>query len=107
LSNNKSKAKARSIPNGPGGKTSTPTTAQVQTSGAATLVRSAASAAIVLAVQHADPHNGSLATTNRNDFVREVPTLIYVRAVFHFLSVAFGLFLVVRFDSGPSFVDRL
>jgi hypothetical protein len=96
LSNNKSKAKARSIPNGPGGKTSTLTTTQVQTSGAATLVRPAASAAIVLAVQHADPHdNGSLATTNRNDFVREVLTLIYVRAVFHFLSVAFGLFLVV------------
>jgi hypothetical protein len=82
--NNKSKAKAKSVPNGPNGKASTPTTTQAQTNGAATLVKSAATAAIVEAI-HAHPNgNGWLPPTDRTEFVREVLTLIHVRA-FSFL----------------------
>ena len=78
-SNNKSKAKGKSVPNGPNGKASTPATTQAQTNGTATLVKSAASAAVVEAVQHAHPNgNGSLAMTDRNEFVKEVLSLIRV-----------------------------
>ena len=98
-SNNKSKAKAKSVPNGPNGKAPTPSTTQAQTNGAATLVKSAASAAIVEAV-HAHPNgNGSLPPTDRNKFMREVLALIHVRAFFSsFHFVAFHSFRVVRFD---------
>ena len=99
-SNNKSKSKAKSAPNGPNGKASTPVTAQVQTTGAVTLVKSAASAAIVEAA-HAHPNgNGSLATRDRNEFVREVLALINVRPLFpSFSSVGvFHSFSVVRLD---------
>jgi len=75
-----------------------PTTTHVQTNGAAALVKSAVSAAIIEAVQHAHPHgNGSLATTDRNEFVREVLTMIHVRASFLFSSVIFHSFPVVLF----------
>jgi len=94
-SNNKSKSKAKSIPNGPNGKASTPVTTQVQTNGAATLVKSAASAAIVEAT-HAHPNgNGSLATRDRNEFVREVLSLINVRPFPSFRLWRFHSFLVV------------
>jgi hypothetical protein len=43
-SNNKSKAKAKSMPDGPNGKASTLVTTQVQTNGTATVVKFAASA---------------------------------------------------------------
>jgi hypothetical protein len=73
-SNNKSKAK--SIPNGHNGKASTAATTQVQATEAAMLIKSAASSAIVKAgVQHGHPNgNGSLARTDRNEFVRKVLT---------------------------------
>ena len=63
---------------------STPTTIQVQTDSAATHDKLAASAAITEAA-HADLHgNSSLAKSDRNEFVREMLTLIYVCAVcFH------------------------
>lgn len=51
-----------------------------KTNGAARLVKSAASAAIAEAVQHAHPNgNGSLAMTDDNEFVGEVISLIQVR----------------------------
>ena len=52
-SNDKSKAKAKSVPNGPDAKALTPGTTQVQTNGAAAVVKSAGSAAVAEAVQHA------------------------------------------------------
>jgi hypothetical protein len=93
-SNNKSKAKGKSVPNGPNGKASTPATTQAQTNGTATLVKSAASAAVVEAVQHAHPNgNGSLAMTDRNEFVKEVLGLIRVRP----FSLFFHLWRFVHF----------
>lgn len=94
--NNKStKAKSKHAVNGSNAKNSIPDTtqSQAQTNGATTLAKSAASAAIVEAV-HAHNHshsnvNGSasLSTmTDRNEFVKEVLTLIH---------------------TVPSFVDRL
>ena len=78
-SNNKSKSKAKSVLNGPHGKAPTPVMTQVQINGAATLVKSSASAAIIEAT-HAHPNgDGSLATRDRNEFVREVLSLINVR----------------------------
>lgn len=50
---NKSKAKAKPIPNGPDSKALTPGTTQVQTNRAAAVVKSAGSAAVAEAVQHA------------------------------------------------------
>ena len=88
-SNNKSKAK--SIPNGPNGKASTPATTQVQTNGAATLIKSAAGAAIVEVVR-AHPNGNGSSPADRNEFVREVLTLIHVRAFF-----SFHLWLFVHF----------
>ena len=79
-SNNRSKNKANSVPNGPNGKVSTPATTQVQINGAARLVRSAASAAIVEAVHAHLNGDSSLATRDRNEFVREVLSLIQVRS---------------------------
>ena len=77
--NNKSKSKGKSILKRANGKVSTPLTTQVQTKGAAMVIMSAASAAIIEAV-HALPNgNDSLATTDRDEFVREVLTLIHVR----------------------------
>jgi len=68
----------KSIPNGPDGKASTTATTQVQTNGAATLFKSAVCAAIV-ETAHAHPNGNSLlATKDRNEFVRDVLTLIYV-----------------------------
>jgi len=51
----------------------------VQTNGAATLVKSAASAAIVEAARAHLNGNGLLATRDRNEFVKEVLGLIHVR----------------------------
>jgi len=69
-SNNTSKSKAKAVPNGPDGKASTLATTQVQNNGAATLIKSAASVAIVEAV-HAHPNsNGLLPTTDHNKLVR-------------------------------------
>jgi hypothetical protein len=101
-SNNKSKAKGKSVPNGPNGKASTPTTVttQAQTNGTATLVKSAASAAVVEGVQHAHPNgNGSVAMTDRNEFVKEVLTLIRVCPFSLFSSVGIiNSFPMVRLD---------
>jgi hypothetical protein len=47
----------------------------------AVLAKSAASAAIVEAVHGHSNGNGSLGTTDRNEFVREVLTLIHVRCL--------------------------
>lgn len=52
----------------------------MKTSGAATLVKSAASAAIVEAVDTHPHGNGSLPTRDHNKFVRGVTTLTHVRA---------------------------
>jgi len=73
---NKSKAKSKSIPNGPNAQVSIPATTQAND---AALAKSAASAAIVEAVHGHWNGNGSLGTTDRNEFVREVLTLIHVR----------------------------
>ena len=68
----------------------THTTTQVQTDGAVTPVKSAASAAIVGTVL-ADPcGNGSLATTDRNKFVRVVLALIHVRAFSFFFNLGYS-----------------
>jgi hypothetical protein len=93
--NNKStKAKSKHAVNGCNAKVSVPDTtqsqAQAQTNGATALAKSAAGAAIVEAVHtHNHSHsnvNGSSATlstmTDRNEFVREVLTLIHVRFLF-------------------------
>jgi hypothetical protein len=71
--NNKSKAaKSKSVPNGPNAKASVPP--------ATTQVNGAAIAAIVEAVRnHNHPNGNGSATTDRNEFVREVLTLINVR----------------------------
>jgi hypothetical protein len=98
--NNKStKAKSKHAVNGSNAKVSVPDTTQsqpqAQTNGAtAALANSAASAAIVEAVQAHNNHshsnvngNGSasLSTmTDRNEFVREVLTMIHVRFPFFF-----------------------
>jgi hypothetical protein len=95
-SNSKSnKAKSKHVVNGSNAKVSVPDTtqtqaqSQTQANGTTALVKSAASAAIVEAVlAHAPAHahsnaNGSASlsmTTDRNEFVREVLTLIDVRA---------------------------
>ena len=70
-------------------------------------------AAIVEAL-HAHPNgNGSLPTTDRKEFVREVLTLIHVRRISFFSSMTFIPRLVVRSDGltlrscidyGPSIV---
>jgi len=68
----------KSIPNRLNDKASAIATTQAQTNGAATLVKSAASAATVGAA-HSHPHpngNSSLAMRDRNEFVREVLSLI-------------------------------
>jgi len=71
---------------------------QVQTNVAATLVTSAASAAVVEA-SHAHPNgNGSLATRDRNDFVRVVLCLNHVRPFPSFHLWCFHLFPVVQLD---------
>jgi hypothetical protein len=57
-SNNKSGSKAKAIPNGPNGKAPTPATTQVPTDGAATVVKSAAGAAIIKAIHAALKRNG-------------------------------------------------
>jgi hypothetical protein len=91
--NNKStKAKSKHAVNGSNVKVSVSDTTQspAQTNGATALAKSAAGAAIVEAV-HAHNHsrsnvNGSSASlstmTDRNEFVREVLTLIHVRCLF-------------------------
>ena len=93
--NNKStKTKSKHAVNGSNAKVSVPDTtqSQAQTNGATAPAQSAASAAIVEAV-HAHNHNhshsnmngssASLSTlTDRNEFVREVLTLIHVRFLF-------------------------
>jgi hypothetical protein len=73
---NKSKAKSKSIPNGPNAQVSIPATTQAND---AALAKSAASAAIVEAVHGRSNGNGSMGTMDRNEFVREVLTLIHVR----------------------------
>ena len=72
----KSKAKSKSIPNGPNAQVPVPATTQAN---GAALAKSAASAAIVEAVHGHSNINGSMGTTDRNEFVREVLTLIHVR----------------------------
>ena len=72
----KSKAKSKSIPNGPNAQAPVPATTQVN---GAALAKSAASAAIVEAVHGHSHGNRSLGTTDRNQCVREVLTLIHVR----------------------------
>ena len=72
----KSKAKSKSIPNGPNAQVPVPATTQAN---GAALAKSAASAAIVEAVHGHSNGNRSLGTTDRNEFVREVLTLIHVR----------------------------
>jgi hypothetical protein len=90
---------SRSPMDGPNGEASTPPTTQVQTNGTATVVKSVASASIVEVVQHAHPNGiGSLVTTDRDECVRKVLTLIHVRPFYLFLSMAFDLFRVVRLD---------
>jgi len=91
--NNKSaKAKSKHAVNGSNAKVSVPDAmqSQAQTNGATALAKSAANDAIVEAVHaYNHPHsnvNGSSAslstTTDRNEFVREVITLIHVRFLF-------------------------
>jgi hypothetical protein len=93
---------------GPTAKRQTPATTQVQTNGAPTLVKLVRSPAVVGAVQHADPHGScSLATTDRNEFVREVLTLLHVRFIFLVSPVAFDSFLMVRFETSMLILDRL
>jgi hypothetical protein len=66
----------------------------VQTNGTVALVKSAASAAVVEAVEHARPNdNGSLAMTDRNEFVEEVHALIRVRP----FSLFFHLWCFIHF----------
>jgi len=80
LSGNKTKTKSKPTvnpnANGPNGRVATPKTAQ--TNGAA-VTKSAASAAIVEAVCSHSNGAPSLHAKDRNEFVREVPTPIYVR----------------------------
>lgn len=102
--NNKStKAKSKYAVNGSNAKFSVPDTmqSQSQTNGATALAKSATSAAIVEAV-HAHDHShsnvsgssASLSTmTDRNEFAKEVLTLIHVR----FLFFPFSLFPVFPF----------
>jgi hypothetical protein len=72
---------------------------QVQTNGTVTLIKSAASAAVVEAVEHAHPKgNGSLAMTDRNEFVKEVLALIRVCPFPLFSSVAINSFPMIRLD---------
>jgi hypothetical protein len=126
--NNKSaKAKSKHAVNGSNAKVSVPadtTQSQAQTNGATALAKSTASSSIAEAV-HAHNHshsnvNGSasLSTmTDRNEFVREVLTLIHVRFLlirphiwltFFFLLRPSPLPLVdARQKTDPSFVDRL
>ena len=73
---NKSKAKSKSIPNGPNAQVSIPATTQANR---AALAESAVSAAIVEAVHGRSNDNGLMGTMDRNEFVREVLTLIHVR----------------------------
>jgi hypothetical protein len=73
-----SKAKSKSVPNGPNSQVSIPATTQAN---GAALAKSAASTAIVEAVHGHSNGNGSLGTTDRNEFVREVLTLIHVRCL--------------------------
>ena len=72
----KSKAKSKSILNGPNAQVPIPATTQAN---GAALAKSAASAAIVEAIHGHSNGNGSFGTTDRNEFVREVLTLINVR----------------------------
>ena len=81
----KSKAKSKSIPNGPNAQVPVPATTQAN---GAALAKSAASAAIVEAVHGHSNGNRSLGTTDRNEFVREVLTLIHVRRL-SYVMVAF------------------
>jgi hypothetical protein len=125
--NKSTKAKSKHAVNGSNVKISVPDTTQSQahTNGATALAKSAASAAIVEAV-HAHNHshsnvNGSSAssstTTDRNEFAREVLTLIHVRFFYSFLfslssyPSPFGSHFPPTSSSlqktDPSFVDRL
>ena len=67
---------SKSIPNGPNAQVPVPATTQAN---GAALAKSAASATTVEAVHGHSNGNGSLGTTDRNEFVREVLTLINVR----------------------------
>jgi hypothetical protein len=130
--NNKStKAKSKHVVNGSNAKVSVPdaTQSQAQTNGATALAKSAASSAIVEAV-HTHNHsqsngNGSASLStmsDRNEFVREVVTLIHVRFFSSFfLPLSALIWLTFFFPSSPlpllwmdalqktdpSFVDRL
>ena len=73
---NKSKAKSKSVPNGPNSQVPIPATTQAN---GVVLAESAVSAAIVEAVHGRSNGNGSMGTMDRNEFVREVLTLILVR----------------------------
>ena len=128
--NRSTKAKTKHAVNGSNAKVSVPDTtqSQAQTNGVTALAKPAASAAIAEAVHaHKRSHsnvNGSVSlsiTTDRNEFVREVLTLIHVRFLLPFsLSVPIWLTffpslctsplpLVVDAlqKTDPSFVDRL
>ena len=103
--NNKStKAKSKHVVNGSNAKVSVPDGTQAQTNGATALAKSAASSAIVEAV-HAHNHshlngNGSasLSTmTDRNEFVKEVVTLIHVRFFSSFLPFLSALIWLTTF----------
>ena len=100
VGNNKSiKAKSKHVVNGSNGSNSkvfVPDTTQAQANGATALAKSAAGAAIVEAVHahhaHSNVNGGTpvSTTTDRNEFVREVLALIYVRS-----------FLFTHFPSSP------
>ena len=96
----KSKAKSKSIPNGPNAQASFPATTQAN---GAALAKSAASAAIVEAVHGHSNGTGSLGTTDRNEFVREVLTLINVRRLPSHMSW-WPFIHVISFPSGFPFV---
>jgi hypothetical protein len=98
--NNKSKAaKSKPAPNGPN--------AQVSVPPATTQANGAAIAAIVETVRnHSHPNgNGSATTTDRNEFVREVLTLIHVRRRSSTYYVALHSFTFI-FGSIDRFVVR-
>ena len=91
---NKSKSKAKPTANGSGSvkghgqlQASTPDTAVPAANNNGALARSTASTVIVDAIYAHSNGNAPLPTTDRNEFVREVLTLIHVRVFFFFFVV--------------------